>query len=56
MYFAFTTSRKLIASLPDFFNSEIVELSGLSLSSKILVNWSQLIAGTLVHTHNIEQI
>ena len=56
MYFAFTTSRKLIASLPDFFNSEIVELSGLSLSSKILVNWSQLIAGILVDTHNIKQI
>ena len=40
----------------DFFNSEIGELSGMSLSSKILVNWSQLIAGILVDTHNIKQI
>ena len=45
-----------ILTYPDFFNAEIVELSGLSLSSKILVNWSQLIAGILVDTHNIKQI
>ena len=39
-----------------FFNSAILELSGLSLSSKILANWSQLIAVILVDTRNIRQI
>ena len=39
-----------------FFYSAILELSGLSLSSKILANWSQLIAVILVDTRNIRQI
>ena len=54
--FAFTNSTWFIASSTDFFNSAIFELSGLSLSSKILANWSQLIAVILVDTRNIRQI